>query len=218
MKTVPRAGFYSPQEEKWNIISHGFGLVLSIIGLILLIYKAYHFGETRHLVSFIIFGTSLILLYAASTCYHRATEPLLRYRLNILDHSAIYVLIAGTYTPFVLITLQGIIGWIIFTVVWGMALTGVILKLYFTGRYQWLSTTMYVVMGWIIVFAFKPLVNNLEHEGLLWLFAGGLSYTLGAVIFSMNKVKFNHAVFHVLVMIGSLCHYISIYYYVLPAK
>jgi hemolysin III len=207
---------YDELEEKLNVLSHGFGLILSILGLVLLILRANELGETVHLVSFSIFGASMILLYAASTFYHSATNKSLRYKLNILDHASIYVLIAGSYTPFALVTLDGWVGWTIFGVVWGIALTGIILKLFFTGKYQTLSTIMYVLMGWIIVFAIKPLYNNLSSEGLWWLFAGGISYTIGAVLFSFDKVKFNHAIFHIFVLFGTFCHYLSIYFYVLP--
>lgn len=215
MKNVPHQK-YDDLEEKLNVLSHGFGLILSILGLVLLILRANELGETVHLVSFSIFGASMILLYAASTFYHSATNKSLRYKLNILDHASIYVLIAGSYTPFALVTLDGWVGWTIFGVVWGTALTGIILKLFFTGRYQTLSTIMYVLMGWIIVFAIKPLYNNLSSEGLLWLFAGGISYSIGAVLFSFDKVKFNHAIFHIFVLFGTFCHYLSIYFYVLP--
>lgn len=208
--------YYPPVEEKFNIISHGFGLVLSIIGLILLILRANDLGDIRHLVSFSIFGASMILLYTASTFYHATSNGIWRYRLNIVDHASIYVLIAGTYTPFALVTLKGVLGWSIFGVVWGLALTGIILKLFFTGRYKTLSTIMYVAMGWIIVFAVKPLLDNLEFLGLVWLFAGGIAYTLGAIIFSLERIKFNHAIFHFFVLLGSFCHFISIYFYVLP--
>ncbi len=207
---------YDALEEKLNIISHGFGLFLSVLGLILLIIRASKLGETVHLVSFSIFGASMILLYAASTFYHSATKKSLRYKLNILDHASIYVLIAGSYTPFALVTLEGWIGWTIFGVVWGLALTGIILKLFFTGKYKTLSTIMYVLMGWIIVLAIKPLYDNLSSGGLWWLFGGGISYTIGAVLFSLDKVKFNHAIFHIFVLFGTFCHYLSIYFYVLP--
>ncbi|HSP13036.1 MAG TPA: hemolysin III family protein [Salegentibacter sp.] len=208
--------YYPPAEEKFNVISHGFGFALSIIGLILLILKANELGGMRHLVSFSVFGASMILLYAASTFYHATTDSTWRYRLNILDHASIYVLIAGTYSPFALVTLSGVVGWSIFGVVWTLALAGIILKFFFTGRYNTLSTIMYVVMGWIIVFAVKPLLDNLPTPGLLWLLAGGISYTFGAVIFSLDKVKFNHAIFHIFVLFGSFSHFIAIYFYVLP--
>jgi hemolysin III len=216
VQNVPQTK-YEDLEEKLNVISHGFGLALSILGLVLLVLRANELGETVHLVSFSIFGASMILLYAASTFYHSATNRSLRYKLNILDHASIYVLIAGSYTPFALVTLEGWVGWTIFGVVWGIAFTGIILKLFFTGKYQTLSTIMYVLMGWIIVFAIKPLYDNLSSEGLWWLLAGGISYTIGAVLFSFDKVRFNHAIFHIFVLFGTFCHYLSIYFYVLPA-
>ena len=206
---------YPPLEEKLNVISHAVGLVLSVVGLILLVWRASRLGEFVHLVSFSIFGSSMILLYAASTFYHNATEPQLRYKLKILDHASIYFLIAGSYTPFALVTLQGIVGWIIFGLIWAMALAGAALKLFFTGKYRTASTVMYVVMGWIIVFAVKPLISNLSSGGLLWLAAGGISYTIGAIIFSLDRIKFNHAIFHLFVLLGTFCHFISIYFYVL---
>ena len=205
---------YSSIEEKFNIISHAIGFVLSIVALVLLVTYAILDGDVWHIVSFSIFGSSLIVLYAASTLYHSAKKPELRNRLNILDHASIYVLIAGTYTPFTLVTLKGPIGWVIFGTSWGLALTGIILKLFFTGKYDLISTIMYVFMGWIIVFAIKPLINNLPLEGLLWLFAGGISYTIGAILYSIGRIKFNHAIFHMLVLIGSFCHFMSVFFYV----
>ncbi len=207
--------YYSSLEEKLNIITHGIGLVLSIIALVLLIVHASEMGTTRHIVSFTIFGASLILLYAASTFYHYFQHPDIRKKLNILDHAAIYVLIAGTYTPFTLITLKGTIGWTIFCITWGIALVGVFLKLFYTGRYDKISTIAYVLMGWIIIFAIKPLIKNLPIEGLYWLLAGGVFYTIGAVLYSIQKLRFNHAIFHVFVLFGSFSHFMAIYYYVL---
>ena len=153
--------YYSKTEEKLNVISHGLGLVLSIIAMILLVLHASSNGDARHIVSFTIFGASLILLYSASTFYHYTQQPSLRKKLNILDHAAIYVLIAGTYTPFTLVTLEGWLGWTLFGITWGIAIIGVFFKLFYTGRYDKLSTIAYVAMGWIIIFAIKPLTANL---------------------------------------------------------
>jgi len=210
--------FYSPLEERINIISHAFGLLLSIVALVLLVERAIPYGNTLYVVSFAIFGISLISLYAASTFYHSTRSPRLRARLRIVDHATIYVLIAGTYTPFALVTLNGPVGWTIFTVSWTMAVSGIVLKLFFTGRYELLSTLMYVFMGWIVIFVLKPVVNNLPVAGLVWLVAGGMSYTLGAVIYSIKKVSFNHSIFHIFVLAGSFCHFMAIYYYVLPQR
>jgi len=207
---------YSPAEEKTNIISHAIGLVLSIVALVLMVVRASLYGDVLHLASVSIFGVSLIALYMASTFYHSAKDPAKRTRLRIIDHATIYVLIAGTYTPLTLIALGGTVGWVIFGVSWGMAFIGISLKVFFTGKFDLVSTLMYVFMGWIIVFAIKPLMDNMSSEGLFWLFAGGVAYTTGAIIYSIRKVPFNHAIFHLFVLLGSFCHFLSVYFYVLP--
>ena len=217
MKDMDGIKYYSPIEEKINIISHAIGFILSMVALVLLVRHATRHGDVWHIVSFSIFGASLIILYAASSFYHSAKKSELRSRLNIIDHASIYVLIAGTYTPFTLVTLKGTIGWVIFGISWGLALTGIILKLFFTGKYNLMSTIMYVLMGWVIVFAIKPLMNNLPLEGLRWLVAGGISYTIGAILYGIKKIKFNHAIFHMFVLMGSFCHFMSVYFYVLPS-
>ena len=218
MKDIEGIKQYSPKEEKINIISHAIGFSLSIVAFVLLVTHANLHGDVWHIVSFSIFGASLIMLYGASTFYHSAKKPELRKRLKIIDHASIYVLIAGTYTPFTLVTLHGRIGWVIFGIVWGVALIGIILKLFFTGKYSLLSTIMYVLMGGIIVFFIKPLINNLPLEGLIWLIAGGISYIIGAILYSIEKIKFNHAIFHMFVLIGSFCHFMSVFFYVLPSE
>jgi hemolysin III len=210
------AKYYPPAEERINIASHATGLVLSIIALVLLVTRAAIYGNAWHIISFSIFGISLIMLYAASTVYHSTKDPKLRTRLRIVDHASIYILIAGTYTPFSLVTLNGITGWWIFGVTWGLALTGIILKLFFTGRYEIISTLMYVFMGWVIVFAIEPLVNNFSAAGIAWLVAGGIAYTLGAILYGVRVMKYNHATFHVFVLLGSAMHFVSVFFYVLP--
>ena len=216
MKNIEAVKDYSPIEERINIVSHAIGFILSIVALVLLVRHASHHGNVLHIVSFSVFGASLIILYAASTVYHSAKQPELRSRLRVMDHASIYVLIAGTYTPFTLVTLNGSTGWVIFAVSWGLALSGIILKLFFTGKYKLISTLMYVLMGWIIVFAIKPLINNLSSDGLFWLVTGGMAYTIGAILYSIKKIKFNHAIFHVFVLLGSFCHFVSVFFYVLP--
>ena len=218
MKGIEGIKYYSPVEEKTNIISHAIGFILGIVALVLLVTYASLYGNVWHIVSFSIFGTSLVVLFAASTFYHSVKKPELRNKLRIIDHVSIYILIAGTYTPFTLVTLNGPIGWSIFGTAWGLALTGTILKLFFTGKYKIISTLIYVFMGWIIVFAIKPVINNLSLECLLWLFAGGMAYTVGAILYSIKKIKFNHAIFHVFVLIGSFCHFVSVFFYVLPSE
>ena len=209
-------GYYSRGEEKFNIISHAVGIILSLVASVFLVTHASLHGDIWHIVTFSIFGASLILLYTASTLYHSAETPTLRKKLQIFDHAAIYILIAGSYTPFTLVSLQGTTGWVIFGISWGLALAGIIIKFFFTGKYDMILTIMYVLMGWIIVFALKPLIDNLAIEGVLLLFAGGISYTIGALIYRIKKIKFNHAIFHVFVLLGSICHFIAVYFYVLP--
>jgi hemolysin III len=210
------AKYYSPLEEKINVLSHAFGLLLSLVGLVLLIDYAANFDGLLPLFSFTLYGLSLVMLYAASTFYHNTTEPKLRATLRIVDHAAICVVIAGTYTPLTLITLNGPVGWAVFAASWSLAIVGVILSLFFTGRFKILSTLIYVFMGWMIVFAIKPLMNSLDEIGLRWLIAGGLAYTLGAIIYAVKAIKFNHAIFHFFVLLGSFCHFMTIYFYVRP--
>jgi hemolysin III len=223
MQTRVQIKHYSPLEEALNIGSHATGLVLSFAALVALVLRASEYGNIWHVVSFSIFGASLIILYSASTLYHSTRNNALRRRLRVLDHASIYVLIAGTYTPFTLVTLNGpdgwngqwTIGWTLFTVTWCLALSGIILKLFFTGRFRKTSTTMYVLMGWLILFATKPLIDHFPSTGLDWLVAGGLAYTAGAILYGIKSIRLNHALFHFFVLIGSGCHFMAVYFYVL---
>ena len=208
--------FYPPREERLNVITHATGLFLSIIGLYLLITKASGYDDLRLTVSFVVFGISMILLYSASTFYHAAKDPKKRYMLKIFDHIAIFFLIAGTYTPFAVVTLQGSTGSTILAVVWGIVILGTVLKIFFTGKYKILSTLLYVGMGWVIIFALEPLMTNLATAGLWWMLAGGIAYTLGAILYNITRIKFNHAIFHIFVLLGTFCHYMSIYFHVTP--
>ena len=216
MKEPDPGKYYSQKEEFWNVLSHGTGLGLSLLALVLLLIRASHFDSIRLSLSFAVFGVGLILLYAASTFYHSARDPEWRYRLKIFDHIAIFILIAATYTPFSLVTLKGDMGWIIFGVAWGIAFFGTILKLFFTGRFKILSTLLYVGMGWVIIFAIKPLIENLSGAGLFWLFAGGFFYTVGAILYNISRIKYNHAIFHFFVLLGSFSHFMAIYQHVFP--
>jgi hemolysin III len=214
MKSKESINNYAPLEEKWNVYTHALGLLLSVIGLILLIVKAINEGSLLRLISFSIFGISLVILYTASTLFHNSKNPKRRRELNIVDHASIYLLIAGSYTPFALMTLKGSLGWIIFGIVWTIAIIGIVLKLFYTGSFEKASTIAYVLMGWIIMIVIKPIINNISIEGFYWLLAGGISYTIGAVLYSIQRIKYNHAIFHVFVLGGSICHFITIYYYV----
>ncbi|MCM2301904.1 MAG: hemolysin III family protein [Flavobacteriaceae bacterium] len=215
MKPKP-INFYNPLEEKINVITHAVGIVISIAALVLLVMFASFYGNVWHIVSFSIYGASLIALYTASTIYHSIQDPKWRYRFNIVDHSAIYILIAGTYTPFALVTLNGTVGWVLFGVTWGIAAIGIIFKIFFTGRFDIISTIAYVAMGWIVIFAINPLMDNLPINGIFWLFLGGIFYTIGAIIYAIKRIKFNHAIFHVFVLLGSISHFFAVFFYVLP--
>jgi hemolysin III len=204
---------YSVAEERLNIATHGLGLLASIVALPFLVMKSLHYEGAMEVLSYIIYGVSLIVLYAASTFYHAAKKDTLRRRLNIFDHAAIYVLIAGTYTPFTIVVLEGVTGWVIFGLTWFFALTGIILKLFFTGKYDRLSTIMYVLMGWQIIFAINPLLKKMSTEGLYLLVFGGVFYTIGAVLYSIKKIPYNHAIFHVFVLLGSFSHFLCVYFF-----
>ena len=203
---------YPAAEERFNVYSHGLGLILSVLALPVLTLKA---QGMLQVISVLVFAASLIALYGSSTIYHSTASVTRRARLRTVDHAMIYVLIAGTYTPFALLVMQGTTGWAIFSVIWLMAATGIVIKLFHTGRYDKISTAMYVFMGWSIVFAIKPLIANLSADGLTWLFAGGISYTVGALFYSIKKMPYGHATFHIFCLLGSACHFISVYYFVL---
>jgi len=205
---------YSKKEEKLNVLTHAFGLIMSIVGLPFLLLKSLQYNGFWKPLSIIIFGVSLIVLYAASTFYHASKDSKLRRKLNIFDHAAIYILIAGTYSPFTIIILDGSLGWLIFSCTWVFAFVGIILKFFFTGRYDKLSTAMYILMGWQIILAIKPLMNAFSINGLKFLFAGGVFYTVGALLYSTKKITYNHAIFHVFVLLGSTSHFICIYKYI----
>ncbi|MBD0383100.1 PAQR family membrane homeostasis protein TrhA [Paenibacillus sedimenti] len=207
---------YSMREERANAISHGIGVLLSIVALILLIVQASLRGDAWHIVSFSVFGVALVTLYSCSTLLHSVQHPKLKDVFEILDHSAIYLLIAGTYTPYLLVTLRGPFGWTFFGVIWGLALIGMVLKIFYVKRFIVLSTVCYILMGWLIVLAFKPLYMNLPFGGILWLIAGGLLYTFGTIFYLWRRVPYHHAIWHVFVLAGSISHFISIYGYVLP--
>ena len=207
---------YSALEETLNVSSHALGFVLSIIALVALLLHSMPGGDILTIVSVTIFGCSLIITYAASTIYHSSRSPLRRSRLRIMDHASIYLLIAGTYTPFALIVLQGPIGWIIFGIAWGMAIVGITLKISFTGRYRLLSTLMYLFMGWLIVFASSDLIANLNEHALWLMIIGGVVYTAGVIFYLADRIPYMHAIWHLFVIGGSSLHFSAVYYGVLP--
>lgn len=203
-------------EEVMNAVTHGIGTLLAVAGLVLLIVLAYLHGDFWHIVSFSIYGTTLVLLYLASTLYHSFTNEKIKRIFKILDHSAIYLLIAGTYTPFTLVPLHGVLGWTIFGLVWGFAVIGIGLKVFYTGRFKILSTLCYLGMGWFIVFAIKPLIDTVPALGMTWLLVGGLFYTLGSVFYLWKGLPYNHAIWHLFVLAGSISHFIAVFFYILP--
>lgn len=207
--------YYPKKEEKWNVITHGLGALLSFIALPFMIFKACKTNDSIVVLCAIVYGVSMVVLYTASTLFHITVSKKLRYFFNVLDHAAIYVLIAGTYAPITLIILGGTLGWVIFGLSWFFAVLGVVFKLFFMGRFKVFSILTYVAMGWMIIFAIKPLLENFSSEGLQYLGIGCVSYSIGALFFALDKIPFNHAVFHVFVLLGSLCHFIAIYSYVL---
>ena len=204
---------YTKEEENLNIISHRYGLIFAIFGSVRLLQIGFSDSNNLQIFSYLVYSLSLFFLYLASTLYHSSKDPEKRRKLNIYDHSAIYLLIAGTYTPITLLAIQGTWGWVIFGIVWFIAAVGITMKLFFIGRFSMLSTLSYVLMGWVIVVAIKPLMNSMPMQGLLWLLTGGISYTIGAMFYQRKSLKYGHAVFHVFVLLGSLCHYIVILNY-----
>ncbi|MFS0863276.1 hemolysin III family protein [Fredinandcohnia sp. 179-A 10B2 NHS] len=205
----------SLKEEIANAITHGLGVLLSIPALVLLIVFAVKYGDAWHVVSFTIFGTTMFLLYLFSTLLHSITHPKAKKVFAILDHSAIYLLIAGTYTPFVLITLRGWLGWTIFGIVWGLAIIGIVFKVFFVEKFMILSTVFYVLMGWLIIVGIKPIYESIGFNGFMLLLTGGILYTVGAVFYVWQKLPYNHAVWHGFVLAGSAAMYFCVLFYVL---
>ena len=203
-------------EEILNAVTHGVGTLFAVIALGILTAAAYMEGGVWHLVSFIIYGISLVLLYLASTLYHSFTNERVKCILKFFDHAAIYLLIAGTYTPFTLVPLHGAIGWTIFGIVWGLALTGITLKIFFIKKYKVLSTICYLIMGWFAVVMIKPLLATIEVGGLYWLLIGGILYSVGSIFYLARKMPYHHAVWHLFVMAGSVAHFVAIFKYILP--
>ena len=206
----------SPREELANAISHGLGALAALAGGSVLITLSAAFGNGWQLAGAIVFSASLFVLYLASTLYHMTSNLEWRGRLKVFDHCAIFILIAGTYTPFTLITLAGPWGWSLFGIVWGLAALGVAFKLFYTGRFEALSLIIYVAMGWCGVVAAQPLLDALPLPGLWLLLAGGLAYTGGVVFYAMKRLRYHHAIWHLFVLAGSVLHYFAVLLYVIP--
>ncbi|MEH7086514.1 hemolysin III family protein [Neobacillus drentensis] len=207
---------FSKKEELANSITHGIGVMFSIAALVILITYASLYGNVWHIVSFTIFGATMLILYMSSTLLHSFPEGKVKDIFEIFDHSSIYFFIAGTYTPFLLIVIKGALGWSLFGIVWGLAIAGTVFKCFFVKKYLFTSTALYVVMGWLIVFAWKPLVNNLSPQGMTYLIIGGALYTLGAIFYVWRGFKYHHAVWHLFVLAASAVHFFCVLLYVLP--
>ena len=198
------------REELWNAITHGLGAILSVAGGAVLITLAALKGTEWQLISAIVFTMALMLLYTASTLYHSIPHTSAKQKLKVFDHCAIYILIAGSYTPFTLIGLREHGGWWLFGIIWILALAGVIFKLFYTGRFELISTLIYIGMGWLVVFAIKPMLQHIDTATLVWLFIGGFFYTLGTIFYMSKKIRYTHAIWHVFVMLGSASHFVAI--------
>ena len=207
---------YSFGEHLADAITHGLGALLAIIGLVVLVVRAALYGNTWLVVACSVFGATLVMMYVASTLYHSIPLPRARRVLRIIDHSLIFLLIAGTYTPFTLVTLQGPWGWSLFGFTWGLAVIGIGLKIFFTGRYEKISLAVYLLMGWCAIVAIKPLIDKLEPAGLALLASGGLTYSGGVAFYTWSRLRYHHAIWHLFVLAGSVLHWFTVYYYVVP--
>lgn len=205
------ADLYETQgEEIANAITHGIGALLGIAGLVLMVIFAAIYGTAWHIVGASIFGASLVVLYLSSTLYHGLTHPGAKYVFEVLDHAAIYILIAGTYTPFTLGPLRGPMGWTMFGIAWGLAILGIVFETLYHGRFRAFTTSLYLAMGWLVVFAIKPLFSAMDAVGIAWLVAGGVSYTAGVIFYYKKWFTFSHTVWHLFVMGGSICHFFAV--------
>lgn len=202
------------QEEFLNAVTHGLGAIFGIVALVLVLLK-FNSAEVLQTFAVVTYALSIIILFTASTLYHSVSNEQKKHYFRIVDHISIYLLIAGTYTPVLLITLAESRGWPLFYTVWGIAAFGVVLKLFFTGKFEVFSTLLYLIMGWLIVFDFSTLSNIIGSGGVLWLFAGGLFYTVGIVFYAIERIPYNHVIWHLFVLAGAISHFMMIYNYVI---
>lgn len=207
---------FSRREELANSLTHGIGAGLSLLGTGILLFRAAREGSALHLASFAIYGTTLVLLHLASTLYHAVRSPRLKHAFRVVDHCSIFLLIAGTYTPFLLLSLWGRWGATLLITIWAMAAIGVTFKILFMGKLRRLSVVFYIVMGWLIVVAARELWLRVPHEALLYIAVGGLFYTIGVIFYSWRR-PYNHAIWHLFVLGGSICHYLAVLFYLSPA-
>ncbi len=207
---------YTPIEELFNSLSHGVGVIFGVFALVLLTLKALHLDTAVPLTGVTIYGISIVFLFLASTLYHAIPHPPTKRVFKTIDHCAIYLLIAGSYTPFLLLTIDRSFGVVLMIVIWTLALAGIIFKVFFVHRFQTLSLITYLGMGWLAVVASVQLVQNLPFLGLALLIGGGLTYSLGTIFFKVRRIPYNHAIWHLFVLVGCVFHFLSVYYFVLP--
>lgn len=218
MKKIKEMKKYSAGEEIASAITHGLGVIFGIVALTLLIVFSALRGTVWHVVSVSIYGATLIILYTMSTLYHAFTKEKIKWLFKIFDHASIYLLIAGTYTPFTLVVLRndGVLGWTLFGVIWALAIIGIILSSFFANKFKFLTAACTLIMGWVVVFAMNPLIKIFVSMGIkpaiYWLIGGGVAYTLGVIFYVQKKMPYFHAIWHLFVLLGSVCHFISIYY------
>ncbi|MET3506823.1 PAQR family membrane homeostasis protein TrhA [Halalkalibacter oceani] len=207
---------FSKEEELANAITHGIGVLLSLAALVLLIVFSSVHGTALHIISFTIYGVTMLMLYFSSTMLHSLPAGRLKNMFEIFDHASIYLFIAGSYTPLLFIVVQGTLGWTLFGIVWGLATAGIVFKIFFVKRFLFLSTLFYIGMGWLAIFAINPLIENMPFAGVVLLVAGGLCYTFGTIFYVWRGFRFHHAVWHTFVLAGSVLHFFMILLYVLP--
>lgn len=213
MSSKTQAPEYTLREELAHAGTHGLGAALAIAGLVLLIVRSASTGDPWKVVSFTIFGATAVLLYGASTWYHANARSPHRGAYKALDHAMIYVLIAGTYTPFLLVSLRGPWGWSLFGVIWGLTLVGIGFKAFFAGRFHLVSTLLYLALGWMCVIAIKPMLASVPAPGMWWLLAGGLAYSFGTIFYLWKRLAYHHAIWHMFVLAGTACHFVAVYAY-----
>jgi hemolysin III len=216
MKVDDRLVYYSPREELANRLTHGAAALASIPALVVLMIVAARTGDPYRVVSSALFAGSLCAFYVISTLYHSFRRPRVRYVFRILDHAGIYLVIAASYTPFTLVSLRAGSGWVLFAVVWGLAIAGVVFKSLMTHRLRFLAPALYVALGWLVVVDLEGLLTAVPSGGLIWLVAGGIAYTVGILFYAIDRIPYNHAIWHLFVIAGSVCHYLAVLWYVVP--
>lgn len=209
---------YSESEELVNRLTHGLAALLSMFGLVVMIIVSSRTGDPYRIVSGTIFCGALSLFYTISTLYHSFRRPKIRYVFRVLDHAGIFLVIAGSYTPFTLVSLRQGHGWLLFWIVWGLAVSGAIFKSFMTHRLAFLAPVFYIGLGWLIVVDLDGLLTMVPVKGVLWLLAGGLFYTIGIIFYAIDRIPYNHAIWHVFVIAGSICHYLAVLWYVMPPE